>query len=350
MGGREGTGVAYIRQVLDHQVAVGVDVAMTALAEVASQIPERSETVAEVGKRLGMGRLEQRTFERFLGLREIRVAPDRTYADRLVDAARKLSGLRGNEDRVRYVIAGRTFRDVAAPAEAPVHEAVDRLGLRHAVTFTMTEHACASGLLAVWTAGWLLRDSEPDAMALILTGEPAPVSKFYLPYVAIMGDSTAACLVVAEGTHDRLLSYAFRMSPAIEETLEMAVARAPDMTAVIREYSAVSVNEFSREYTEKVIIVIREALADAGLGLDQISLILPQNINRISWIRICRHLDYPVDSVMLDYIPVTGHCYTADGFLNYTEAARQGRLRSGEYYLIVGVGMGGGFAAMVFQR
>jgi 3-oxoacyl-[acyl-carrier-protein] synthase III len=73
-------------------------------------------------------------------------------------------------------------------------------------------------------------------------------------------------------------------------------------------------------------------------------------MNRISWVRICRHLGYPVDSVMLDYIPVTGHCYAADGFLNYTEAARKGLLRSGEYYMIVGVGMGGRFAAMVFRH
>jgi 3-oxoacyl-[acyl-carrier-protein] synthase-3 len=323
---------------------------MTSLAEVACHIPPRVESVAEAGARLRMSQLEQRIFVKFLGLREIRVAPERTYADRLVDAGQALAGLRGNEDKVRYVIAARTFRDATGPSETPVHEAADRLGLRNAITFTVTEHACASGLLAVWTAGWLLRDEDPDAMALILTGEPAPVSAFYLPQVAIMGDSTAACLVTAGGQRDRLLAYAFQMSPGIEEILEMAVMRSPNMEEVIRDYSAISVKEFSRQYTENVIIVINEALADAGLSLDQISLILPQNINRISWVRICQRLDYPVESVMLDYIPVTGHCYTADGFLNYTEADRQGLLRQGEYYMIVGVGMGGGFAAMVFEH
>jgi hypothetical protein len=35
--------------------------------------------------------------------------------------------------------------------------------------------------------------------------------------------------------------------------------------------------------------------------------------------------------VMLDCIPFTGHCYTADGFTNYVEAVRQGRLREGQY-------------------
>jgi 3-oxoacyl-[acyl-carrier-protein] synthase III len=323
---------------------------MTSLAEVACHIPEQSESVAEAAVRLGMSGFEQRLFEKFLGLREVRVAPKRTYADRLVDAAQQLRGLPGNENRVAYFIAARTFRDAATPSEAPVHEAADRLGLRHAVTFSVTEHACASGLLALWTAGWLLRDEAPDAMALLVTGEPAPVAEFYLPQVAIMGDSTAACLIVADGTRDRLLSYAFEMSPGIEEISEMAVMRSPDMADVIRKYLSISVQEFSKRYTEKVVAVVREALEDAGIGLDRISLILPQNINRISWVRICRRLAYPVESVMLDYVPVTGHCYAADGFLNYTEAKRQGLLRPGEYYMIVSVGMGGGFAAMVCQH
>jgi 3-oxoacyl-[acyl-carrier-protein] synthase III len=323
---------------------------MTSLAEVACHIPGKSESLAEAGARLGMRRFEQRVFEKILGLRDIRVAPNRTYADRLVDAAEELQGLRGNEDRIAYFIAARTFRDVTTPSDAPVHEAADRLGLRRAIAFTVTEHACASGLLALWTAGWLLREEEPGAMALLVTGETAPVANFYQPHVTIMGDGTAACLIRADDHHDRLLSYAFEMSPGIGEILEMAVSRSPDMMDVIHKYSSISVDEFATQYTGKVVRVIREALADAGIGLDQVSLILPQNINRISWVRICRRLNYPVESVMLDNVPIVGHCYAADNFINYTEALRQGLLRPGEYYIMVSVGMGGGFAAMVFQR
>lgn len=324
---------------------------MTSLVEVACHIPEQSESLAEASVRLGISRFEQRMFEKFFGLREIRVASERTYADRLVDAALKLQGLRGNESRVVYFIAARTFRAVATPSEAPVHEAADRLGLRNAITFSVTEHACSSGLLALWTAGWLLRDEDPEALALIVTGEPTPLPNFYLPQVTIMGDSTAACLIRAGDGRDRLLSYAFQMSTGLDEILEMAVSRSPGSEDVIREYSSTSsVDEFAKDYTEKVVEVIREAVADAGITLDQVSLILPPNINRISWVRICRQLRYPAGSVLLDNISVTGHCYTADSFINYTEALRQGLLRSGEYYIMVSVGMGGGFAAMVFQR
>ncbi|MEV0156309.1 3-oxoacyl-[acyl-carrier-protein] synthase III C-terminal domain-containing protein [Micromonospora sp. NPDC050686] len=323
---------------------------MTSLAEVVCHIPETAETVQEAGDRLRISAFDRRLFEKFLGLREIRVAPDRTYSDRLVDAAQRLQGLPGKEDRVRYFIAARTFRDAATASEAPVHAAADRLGLRNAVAFSVTEHACASGLLALWTAGWLLRDEDPDAMALLVTGELAPVEGFYLPQTAIMGDSSAACLITADGPSDQLLSYAFRMSPGIDEILKMAVMHSPDMGDVVTNYSSVSLNEFKKFYTEKVVDVVQEAIDDAGVTLDQCALILPQNINRISWVRICRRLNYPVELVMLDYMPVTGHCYAADGFINYTEAVRQGRLRPGDYYLVVSVGMGGGFAAMVLRH
>jgi 3-oxoacyl-[acyl-carrier-protein] synthase-3 len=323
---------------------------MTSLVEVACHIPERSESIREAGERLGVSLREQRLFEKFFGLREIRVAPERTYADRLVDAAEKLRTLRGNESRIKYFIAARTFRDVVPASQAPVQEAADRLGLHRALSFSVTEHACASGLLALWTAGWLLRDDEPDAMALLVTGEHAPLEGFYLPETSIMGDSTAACLVTADGARDRLRSYAYRMNPSIEETMEMAVMHSPDMEDVISKYSSVSAEELKKFYTEEVARVICEAVDQAGITLDRLSLILPHNVNRISWVRICRSLGYPVESVMLDYVPITGHCYTADGFLNYTEAKRQGRLREDEYYMIVGVGMGGSFAAMVFQH
>jgi len=96
---------------------------MTALTEVARHIPEASETIDEAGHRLGVPEPERKLFTQLFGLREFRVAPARGYADRLMDAASKLERLRGNESRVRYVMAARTFRDTAQDVDAPfIHD------------------------------------------------------------------------------------------------------------------------------------------------------------------------------------------------------------------------------------
>lgn len=323
---------------------------MTSIAEVASHIPEQAESIAEASARLGASEHETRLFTRLFGLREIRVAHDRGYTDRLVDAAMRLETLRGNESRVKYLMVARTFRDIAPQSEDPVQEVAERLGLHRATGFAVTEHACASGLLALWTAGWLLRDEEPGSLALILTGEVPPVDGFYLPGTTIMGDSSAAVLVSAEGDRDRLLSYSFRMNPSIDQTMEIAVLHAPDMEDVINKYSEVSSERLRKIYIDEIAAVIREAVEQAGIGLDDLALLLPHNVNRISWVRICRSIGFPVEKLMTDLIPITGHCYTADGFLNYDEAVARGRLQPGDRYLIVGVGTGGSFAAMVFEH
>jgi 3-oxoacyl-[acyl-carrier-protein] synthase-3 len=86
------------------------------------------------------------------------------------------------------------------------------------------------------------------------------------------------------------------------------------------------------------------------LTLDDISLIFPHNVNRITWVHLCKHLGIPVDRVFLENIPNIGHNFCADTFLNYRTARDLGRLRDGDRYIMAVVGLGGTFSAMVFEH
>ena len=92
------------------------------------------------------------------------------------------------------------------------------------------------------------------------------------------------------------------------------------------------------------------AVARAGLELDDIDLILPHNVNTVSWKRLCQAMGVPVARVLLDNVPVTGHSFCADAFINYRTAAERGRLHPGRKYLIAAVGSGATFSAMVFEH
>ncbi|WP_100444589.1 3-oxoacyl-[acyl-carrier-protein] synthase III C-terminal domain-containing protein [Glycomyces xiaoerkulensis] len=323
---------------------------MTAIAEVASHIPSKSETIEQVGEQLDIDKRHIELFTRFFGLREVRVAPERSYTDRLVDAAGNLGQLQGNESRVRYVLIARTARDLSTTTEDPVHEVVERLGLDNAIGFAVTEHACASALYAIWMGGWLLRDEDPDSLALVLMGEVPEMEGFYLPGTAVMGDSTAACLVSASGERDRLCSYAFKLNPSCEQALAEAVAGYKSTEEAFSQHMGHATEELGKIYIEELSEVLQEAAERSGLALEDMKLILPHNVNRISWRRVCKRIGFPMDKVMTDLIPITGHCYTADSFLNYVEALRQDYLEPGDHYMVVGVGTHGSFASMVFQR
>jgi 3-oxoacyl-[acyl-carrier-protein] synthase-3 len=56
------------------------------------------------------------------------------------------------------------------------------------------------------------------------------------------------------------------------------------------------------------------------------------------------------DRIFLGNVPITGHCFCADPFLNYRTVADLGLLNPGDRYLMVTVGLGSTFSAMVFQH
>ncbi|BAJ32344.1 MULTISPECIES: 3-oxoacyl-[acyl-carrier-protein] synthase III C-terminal domain-containing protein [Kitasatospora] len=313
---------------------------MTAVIEVSAHVPERRVAIADIADELGLDAFQLRLFQRFLGLRHVLTAPGRDLREILTAAARGLTGLPGNEHRVRYVIAARTAPTAGPAARNHLHETCADLGLGHAIAFTVTQQACASGLAAVDLAGRLLaEDGDPDALALVLTGEKADTEASRLiPGTTVMGEATAACLVRATYRDHpgpgALLGYAAHTRGEFQPG---------DMTA---ELAA----RFQEEYAEMLAGVVRAAVADAGATLPDLALILPHNVNRNSWVRVCKLLGFPVDRVFLENIPETGHCFSADSFLNYADAVRGNRLNSGDLYLMAAVGLGATFSAMVFRH
>jgi 3-oxoacyl-[acyl-carrier-protein] synthase-3 len=219
----------------------------------------------------------------------------------------------------------------------PLRELCRSLGLSHAVSFAVTHHACASTMLAIDLAGRLLAaDGDPDALALILAGEKAFTRDArLLPGISVFGEAAAACLVRSEGPRDRILAYA-------SSTRGEFFGRLADNPAMATRYE--------EEYPALLGGVIQAAVSRAGLGIEEVALVLPHNVNVMSWRKLCRRIGFPVDRVLLDNVPVTGHAFCVDTFLNYTTAAARGLLRPGVRYVIAGAGLGATFSAMVVEH
>ena len=315
---------------------------MTALEAVSVYLPPERTSIESLAGPLGLTDMQVKLFRRFHGLREVGRDPDSSLSGLLLKAAGGLGALRGQEHRVRYVLYARTMPVVAPYPVNPLHEVGRALGLDHALAFTVTHQSCAGGLLAIDLAGRLLAadppggpDGQAGPLALVLSGEKAFTREAQMfADTTFFGEGAAACLVSASGARDRVLAYASSVRGEFDSATGENDAR------------------LQREYRPSLAEVMRQALDEAGLTLDDIRVVLPHNVNVVTWQRMCVLLKFPLDRVVLDNIPTSGHVFCADVFANYQTACERGLLQPGDRYLAAAVGAGGGatFAAMVFEH
>jgi 3-oxoacyl-[acyl-carrier-protein] synthase III len=311
---------------------------VTALAAVAAHIPDHRVPIEELADEFGLTPMKIKVFRRYHKLGEVRADPDGSLLDLLRGAVAGLDLLRGREHLVRYVLYARSFPVVVPYPFDPVGELCREFGLEHANVFAIGQHACASGLLAIDVAGRLLAadaQSHPDALALVLTGEKAFTGDARMvPDTTFFGEGAAACLVSACGDRDRLLSYATDLRGEFDQDSE-EVAMA-----------------FQLVYPDSLADAITAAVDRAGLRMDEITLILPHNVNEVAWQRVCQRLDYPIDRVVLDNVATYGHMFCADTLVNYETARQRRLLHPGDRYVMAaaGAGLGATFSAMVFEH
>ncbi len=310
---------------------------MTALEAVGVYVPPGRIPIEDLAEHFGLTRMQVRVFGRDHRPGEVSREPDGGLLDLLRGAVADLDGLRGREDRVRYVVHAPTFPVVVPHPRNPLRELCSEFGLEQAATLAVGHHACASGLLAVEIAGRLIAaDADPDALALVVVaGQKGFTGQTRMaPETPIFGEGAAACLIRAEGTHDRLLAYATELRGEFDDDSREATAALP------------------QQYADCLAAAILAAVERCGLEMDAIRLILPHSVNRVAWQWVCRRLGFPLDRVALDNVGSVGRLFCADAFVNYRTARALGLLRPGDRYVMAaaGAGLGAASSAMVFEH
>ncbi len=304
-----------------------------AIEAVEAFVPPRSIAIEDTAEKLGLNRNQLKVFRRVHGLAHVRWDPGLMLLDLLSAPAEALLEAVPDRSHIRYVIYAHTAPDVA-PAHVSVAQLLRaRLGLAHAEAFAVTQQHCASGLAAIDIAAQLLLVSgDPALRALVVTGEkPASRVFSFIPNITIMGEASAACLVNVSGDGMRIRSYSVKTKGRYSQLYPSQEVLA----------------EFFSTYAPNVTETLREALAKAGLGLGDITMIVPHNVNLSSWRRVISELGVPGDLVYLDNVPRYGHCFSSDPFLNLVSMRSEGRLADDGVYVLMAVGLGATYAAMV---
>lgn len=308
----------------------------TTLERIESFLPEHSVRIDELAGPLGLRRAEIGVFRKIYGLDRLRFEPGGGLFELVLPAAREAVRALPEGRRIGYVIHAHTMQTLAPPDVDPARVIRDELGLFEAESFALSQQACVSSLGAVDLAGELLRAEAPDAYALVVTGERAYSPKVQLiPHSSIMAEAAAACLVTVDGAGDQVRSHVTRTLGKYAAGLEMSREEA---------------QEFGRLYGAVLGEVILEAVARAGLGWGDIDLVIPHNVNTVSWKQTIKEMDADPERFFLDNIPVYSHLYSSDVFVNYATLRERDRLVDGRHYVLVSVGLGATFGAMVITH
>jgi 3-oxoacyl-[acyl-carrier-protein] synthase-3 len=212
----------------------------------------------------------------------------------------------------------------------------DLLGIPDADAFAITHLNCVSALEALDIAGQLLRaDGDPDARALVVTGEnPAAAQTRVVYNISLLSHAATASLVGLDGQGGRVLSYAVRTDGEFADGLLLG-----------RELQA----QFGDTYNARVTGVIEEALRRADMSLDDVAMLVPHNVNALSWARLCSKLRLSPGRVFLDNVGRYAHAYSCDPYLNLHTMHERGLIAQGSRYLLVSVGLGATYGAMVIE-
>jgi 3-oxoacyl-[acyl-carrier-protein] synthase-3 len=308
---------------------------MTSLVAMADFLPEDRVSIESLAEPFGLTTMQVRVFRKYHKIGEALRDPGGSLVDLLRHAVDALDLTPALADRVRYVLYARTFPVVTPYPLNPLASLCASVGLRHAQAFAVSHHACASGLLAIDLAGRLLAAEPPDALALVLAGEKTFTGETqFIPETSMFGEGASACLISADGTRDRQLSYGARLRGEFDGEQDDVAG------------------EYQRIYHDALAEAITAAVDAAGLTLGDVALILPHNVNTVAWRQVCKRLGFPLDRVVLDHVATSGHLFCADAFVNHRTAVRRGLLHPGDRYVIAAAGAGRGatFSAMVFEH
>ncbi|CAM5685644.1 3-oxoacyl-ACP synthase OS=Streptomyces cyaneofuscatus OX=66883 GN=G3I52_18705 PE=4 SV=1 [Streptomyces cyaneofuscatus] len=308
------------------------------LERIESYVPERSVRIEELGERLGLHRAQLGVFRKFYGLDTLRFDPELPLLDLLRPAARSALAALPEGGRVGYLAYAHTTQAVAPPDVDIAQVVGEDLGLPDAEAFGFSHQACVSSLGAIEVLGELLRaEGEEGAYALMVTGEQAysPMVQ-HIPNTSIMADAAASCLITLDGEGDVVRSFAIRTLGEYAQWLELT----PEQNT-----------EFGEQYGRRIADVIHEALKDAGLSLDEVDLVIPHNVNKLAWRQTNQGAGGGAgEGVPGNNVPRFSHTYASDVFVNYTTLRDAGRLVDGAHYLLVSVGLGATFGAMVITH
>jgi 3-oxoacyl-[acyl-carrier-protein] synthase III len=220
-------------------------------------------------------------------------------------------------------------RDVKWLMDFPVSHLQTDFNLGRAAAIGLNQQACTSMLGALRISKALLKDDPAIGRILCVTADRFPSGALYEQAYNLISDGASACVVSPEPAGYRIVS--------CHHITNGALAQASDDETVGSYFS----------YTHRLLT---EQLAKAGLAMDAIDWIVPQNTNVTAWTILTRLLRVDRERVFFGSIGEVGHIISSDNVVNLVRLEESGRVKKGQKLLLFMAGFGLNWQSVILER
>jgi 3-oxoacyl-[acyl-carrier-protein] synthase III len=249
------------------------------------------------------------------------------------------------------IIMGTVTADYPFPSSACVLE--DMLGARGVFSFDVGA-ACSGFLNALSVADSFIRLGKirnalvvgSDALSRLLNWQDRTTC-------ILFGDGAGAVVLGASENGNGILSTKLRTDGSYAKTLYVPAGgslKPANCKTVERNEHTITMNgkEVFKIAVRSMEDISREALEEAGVGIDEVSLVIPHQANRRIIVALAERLGISMDKVMVN-LEKYGNTSAASIPVALDEAKRQGRIQKGNVVLLNAFGAGFAWGAAVIK-
>jgi len=287
------------------------------------------------------------------GIKERRVLDEgKGNADMAFHAARRAlddAGMKAKD--LDAIIMGTVSADYLMPSSACVLE--DMLGARNAFSFDVGA-ACSGFLNALSVADSFIRSGKINNALVVGSDTLSRWLNWHDRATCILfGDGAGAAILGVSENGTGILSTKLRTDGSYVKTLYVPAGGSlkpatPD--TVKRNEHTITMNgkEVFKIAVRSMEEISRQALAEAGVGIEQVSLVIPHQANKRIIVALAERLGVPMEKVMMN-LEKYGNTSAASIPVALDEARRQGRIKPGDVVLLNAFGAGFAWGAAVVK-
>ena len=287
------------------------------------------------------------------GIKERRVLEEgKGNADMAFHAAKRALDDAGMEAKdLDAIIMGTVSPDYPFPSSACVLE--DMLGARNAFSFDVSA-ACSGFLNALSVADLYIRSGKINNALVVGSDTLSRLLNWQDRATCILfGDGAGAVVLGATENGSGILSTKLRTDGSYVKTLYVPAGgslKPASLHTVHNNEHTIAMNgkEVFKIAVRSMEEISRQALAEAGVSIEQVSLVVPHQANQRIIVALAERLGVPMERVMVN-LEKYGNTSAASIPVALDEARRQGRIKPGDIVLFNAFGAGFAWGAAVVK-
>lgn len=220
-------------------------------------------------------------------------------------------------------------RDVKHLMDFPASRLQADFGMEQSYVMGISQQACTGMLGSIRVANAMLQAEQDLQQVLCITADRFPPGAVYEQAYNLISDGGAACIVSREARGYRFLG-AYHITNGA-----MAAANDEETAGFYFSYSHRMITELCRK---------------AGITVNDVQWIVPQNTNQKAWRILASVLRFDFERILMPTIGTAGHCISGDNIINLKTVQAQNRIQPGDKILLPMAGFGLNWSCILLEK